>query len=55
MIDALLTNFHAPRTTLIALVAAFVGDRWREIYRHALDHGFRFLSFGDALYSEVDT
>ncbi|MDJ0790824.1 MAG: tRNA preQ1(34) S-adenosylmethionine ribosyltransferase-isomerase QueA [Acidimicrobiia bacterium] len=53
VVDALLTNFHAPRTTLIALVAALAGDRWRDIYRHALDEGFRFLSFGDALYIEV--
>lgn len=49
VVDRLITNFHAPRTTLIALVAAFVGPRWREIYAVALERGYRFLSFGDAM------
>jgi S-adenosylmethionine:tRNA ribosyltransferase-isomerase len=48
-VDRLLTNFHVPRTTLLALVAAFVGDRWRDLYDVALDEGYRFLSFGDAM------
>jgi S-adenosylmethionine:tRNA ribosyltransferase-isomerase len=48
-VDRLLTNFHVPRTTLLALVAAFVGDRWRRLYEVALDEGYRFLSFGDAM------
>lgn len=47
-VDRLLTNFHVPRTTLLALVAAFVGPRWRELYATALAEGYRFLSFGDA-------
>lgn len=47
-VDRLLTNFHVPRTTLLALVDAFVGERWRQIYAAALDSGYRFLSFGDA-------
>lgn len=47
-VDRLLTNFHVPRTTLIALVAAFVGPRWRDLYATALAEGYRFLSFGDA-------
>jgi S-adenosylmethionine:tRNA ribosyltransferase-isomerase len=51
-VDALVTNFHAPGTTLIALVAAFVGQRWREVYTHALAEGYRFLSFGDACFLE---
>ncbi|GMQ93127.1 MAG: tRNA preQ1(34) S-adenosylmethionine ribosyltransferase-isomerase QueA [Acidimicrobiia bacterium] len=53
VVDALLTNFHAPRTTLIVMIAAIVGDGWREVYRHAVESGFRFLSFGDAMYIEV--
>ncbi len=53
-VDAVLTNFHAPRTTLIAMAAAMLGARWRRVYAHALDGGYRFLSFGDAMYVEVD-
>ena len=49
-VDAIVTNFHAPRTTLIALVAAALGDHWRTVYDTALARGYRFLSFGDALY-----
>lgn len=48
--DAMLTNFHAPRTTLIALVAAALGPDWRNVYETALDRGYRFLSFGDAMF-----
>jgi S-adenosylmethionine:tRNA ribosyltransferase-isomerase len=48
-VDRLLTNFHVPRTTLLALVAAFVGPRWRDLYAEALAAGYRFLSFGDAM------
>ena len=50
VVDALITNFHAPRTSLIALVAAFAGPQWRAAYRHALEAGYRFLSFGDAMF-----
>ena len=49
-IDAFITNFHAPRTTLIALVAALAGPSWRKAYEHALESGYRFLSFGDAMF-----
>lgn len=48
-VDRMLTNFHVPRTTLLALVSAFVGDRWRDLYATALDGPYRFLSFGDAM------
>lgn len=48
MVDVLITNFHQPKSTLILLVAAFVGEDWRKIYRYALDNGFRFLSYGDS-------
>lgn len=44
---ALITNFHQPQSTLLLLVAALVGKKWREIYAYALQHGFRFLSYGD--------
>lgn len=44
---ALVTNFHQPQSTLLLLVAAFVGDNWRSIYQHALENDFRFLSYGD--------
>lgn len=43
----LLTNFHQPKSTLLLLVASFVGEDWKSIYRYALDHEFRFLSYGD--------
>jgi S-adenosylmethionine:tRNA ribosyltransferase-isomerase len=49
VVDALLTNFHAPGTTLVVLVAALLGPRWRGLYESALSRGFRFLSFGDAM------
>ncbi|MEZ5176011.1 MAG: tRNA preQ1(34) S-adenosylmethionine ribosyltransferase-isomerase QueA [Acidimicrobiia bacterium] len=52
-VDAVITNFHAPRTTLLVMIAALMGDRWRSVYRLALDQGYRFLSFGDAMYLEV--
>lgn len=45
---ALITNFHQPGSTLLLLVAAFVGDGWKKIYQHALDNDYRFLSYGDA-------
>jgi S-adenosylmethionine:tRNA ribosyltransferase-isomerase len=48
VVDRLLTNFHVPRTTLLSLVEAFVGPRWRHLYEIALRDGYRFLSFGDA-------
>ncbi len=44
----LVTNFHLPASTLILLVAAFVGEDWRKIYTHALTHNYRFLSYGDS-------
>ena len=52
VVDVVLTNFHAPRTTLIVMIAALLGDRWREVYAYALDHDYRFLSFGDAMLIE---
>jgi S-adenosylmethionine:tRNA ribosyltransferase-isomerase len=52
VIDVILTNFHAPRTSLIVMVAALLGDDWRDLYRHAIESGYRFLSFGDAMLIE---
>jgi len=49
VVDLLLTNFHLPRSSLLAMIEAFVGPRWREIYADALAEGYRFLSFGDAM------
>ena len=51
--DAAVTNFHAPRTTLLVLIAAILGERWRAVYDHALASEYRFLSFGDAMFVEV--
>jgi S-adenosylmethionine:tRNA ribosyltransferase-isomerase len=51
-VDVLLTNFHLPRTTLLAMIEAFVGPRWRALYETALCEGYRFLSFGDAMLIE---
>lgn len=47
MVDKLITNFHQPESTLILLVAAFIGSDWRNVYQYALEHDFRFLSYGD--------
>ncbi len=49
VVDLLLTNFHMPRTSLLLLIDAFAGPKWRELYREALREGYRFLSFGDAM------
>lgn len=44
----MVTNFHQPKSTLLLLVSAMIGDKWREAYDFALNHSYRFLSFGDA-------
>jgi len=44
----IITNFHQPQSTLLLLISAVVGDAWREIYTYALEHEFRFLSYGDS-------
>jgi S-adenosylmethionine:tRNA ribosyltransferase-isomerase len=48
-VDRLFTNFHQPRSTLLVLLEAFMGPQWRDVYATALDSGYRFLSFGDAM------
>jgi S-adenosylmethionine:tRNA ribosyltransferase-isomerase len=48
IVDGMITNFHQPRSTLLLLVSAWVGERWKEIYSYALKNNFRFLSYGDS-------
>ena len=49
LVERMVTNFHQPKSTLLLLVSAFVGEgHWRDIYSFALSHGFRFLSYGDS-------
>lgn len=48
IVSAMITNFHQPQSTLLLLVSAFIGDAWRDVYSHALNAGYRFLSYGDA-------
>jgi S-adenosylmethionine:tRNA ribosyltransferase-isomerase len=45
--SGLITNFHQPQSTLLLLVAALIGDTWKELYNHAMNNRFRFLSYGD--------
>jgi S-adenosylmethionine:tRNA ribosyltransferase-isomerase len=52
IVDALMTNFHLPRSSLLVMIDAFVGKRWKELYRIALKEDYRFLSFGDAMFVE---
>lgn len=49
VVDVLLTNFHLSRSSLLVLVDAFVGPRWRELYETAIEAKYRMLSFGDAM------
>jgi S-adenosylmethionine:tRNA ribosyltransferase-isomerase len=48
-VDLMMTNFHLPKTTLLLMIDAFIGDRWRDIYASALENGYRFLSLGDTM------
>ncbi|MDQ3535411.1 MAG: S-adenosylmethionine:tRNA ribosyltransferase-isomerase, partial [Bacteroidota bacterium] len=48
--EGLITNFHLPKSTLILLIAAFVGENWRKIYKEALNENYRFLSYGDSSF-----
>jgi S-adenosylmethionine:tRNA ribosyltransferase-isomerase len=47
-VQSMITNFHQPGSTLLLLVAAFMGDSWKSTYQYALDNSFRFLSYGDS-------
>ena len=46
--DGLVTNYHLPGSTLILLVASFIGDDWKKVYQSALENNYRFLSYGDS-------
>ncbi len=48
IVRAIVTNFHQPKSTLLLLVSAFIGEDWHRVYRYALEHDFRFLSYGDS-------
>lgn len=48
-VDVLMTNFHLPKTSLLVMIEAFVGQRWRRLYEDALANDYRFLSFGDSM------
>jgi len=50
VINGLITNFHQPKSTLLLLVSALIGEKWKEVYQYALDHDFRFLSYGDSCF-----
>jgi S-adenosylmethionine:tRNA ribosyltransferase-isomerase len=52
-IQALITNFHQPKSTLLLLVHAIVGEDWKKIYQSALDNDYRFLSYGDSSWLSV--
>ena len=47
IVKGLITNFHQPQSTLLLLVAALIGGNWIKVYGYALQHDFRFLSYGD--------
>jgi S-adenosylmethionine:tRNA ribosyltransferase-isomerase len=54
VVDVMMTNFHLPRSSLLAMVEAFAGPHWRDLYATAIERGYRFLSFGDAMLLERD-
>ncbi|MBR4215508.1 MAG: S-adenosylmethionine:tRNA ribosyltransferase-isomerase [Bacteroidales bacterium] len=53
VVNNIITNFHQPQSTLLLLVSAAVGDAWKEMYQYALDHDFRFLSYGDSCFIKI--
>jgi len=53
LVNRLITNFHQPSSTLLLLVSALVGEKWRDIYDYAMSHNFRFLSYGDSSLLEI--
>ncbi|MCX6223198.1 MAG: S-adenosylmethionine:tRNA ribosyltransferase-isomerase [Bacteroidia bacterium] len=55
LVYRLITNFHLPSSTLLLLVSALIGDKWRDIYNYALANNFRFLSYGDSSLLEIQS
>jgi S-adenosylmethionine:tRNA ribosyltransferase-isomerase len=53
LVSRLITNFHQPSSTLLLLVSALIGSKWRDVYEYALAHNFRFLSYGDSSLLET--
>ncbi|WP_294140725.1 S-adenosylmethionine:tRNA ribosyltransferase-isomerase [uncultured Sanguibacteroides sp.] len=53
VISSMFTNFHQPQSTLLLLVAAAIGEDWKKVYRYALEHDFRFLSYGDSSFLKI--
>ena len=51
--DYLITNFHAPKSTLISIVQSIYGDNWKDLYSYALQKNLKFLSFGDAVLFKI--
>jgi len=47
IVNGLVTNFHQPQSTLLLLIASFIGKDWKNVYNHALANSYRFLSYGD--------
>ena len=54
VVNSLLTNFHLPKSSLLVMIEAFMGKDWKNLYDLALKEGYRFLSFGDAMFIERD-
>lgn len=49
-VDSLITNFHLPKSSLLMLIAAMIGEGWKEVYKEAVEKKYRFFSFGDAMW-----
>jgi S-adenosylmethionine:tRNA ribosyltransferase-isomerase len=52
--NGLVTNFHQPKSTLLLIIAAITGDDWKNIYQHAIDNQYRFLSYGDGCFFTIN-
>ena len=52
--NGLVTNFHQPKSTLLLIIAAITGDKWKSIYQHAIENQYRFLSYGDGCFFKIN-
>jgi S-adenosylmethionine:tRNA ribosyltransferase-isomerase len=52
--NGLVTNFHQPKSTLLLIIAAITGDDWKNIYQHAIENQYRFLSYGDGCFFTIN-